>query len=103
MRIDKVKWITARSCGKPKWHSFASCSGWKGEILELDIASQNVPYRKQDTEPKLLILVSLFSGEVTSYTDTSYCIHILWEVYAFPFFMGHPVCSKHYKYKINDN
>ena len=36
--------------------------------------------RKQTTEPKLLILVSFFSGEVTSYTDTSYCIHILWEV-----------------------
>ena len=38
MRIDKVKWITARSYGKQKWHSFASSSGWKGEILELDIA-----------------------------------------------------------------
>ena len=35
---------------------------------------------KQTTEPKLLILVSFFSGEVTSYTDVSYCIHILWEV-----------------------
>ena len=35
--------------------------------------------RKQTTKPKLLILV-FFSGEVTSYTDTSYCIHILWEV-----------------------
>ena len=22
MRIDKVKWITAHNCGKPKWHSF---------------------------------------------------------------------------------
>ena len=36
--------------------------------------------RKQTTEPKLLFLVSFFSGEDTSYTDTSYCIHILWEV-----------------------
>ena len=43
MRIDKVKWITARSCGKQKWHSFPSSLGCKGEILELDIASQNVP------------------------------------------------------------
>ena len=40
-----------------------------------------------------MILVSFLSGEVTSYTDTSYCIQILWEVYAVPFFMGHPVLS----------
>ena len=33
MRIDKVKWITVRSCGKQKWHSFASSLGWKGEIF----------------------------------------------------------------------
>ena len=43
MRIDKVKWTTARSCGKQKWHSFVSSLGWKENILELDIASQNVP------------------------------------------------------------
>ena len=43
MRIDNVKWITARNCGKPKWHSFASSLGWKGKIVELDIVLQNVP------------------------------------------------------------
>ena len=36
--------------------------------------------RKQTTEPKLLILVSFFSGEVIPYTDTTYSIHILCEV-----------------------
>ena len=36
--------------------------------------------RKQTTEPKLLILVSFFSGEVTSYTNTNYCILIILEV-----------------------
>ena len=36
--------------------------------------------RKQTTEPKLLILVSFFSGEGTPYTDTSYHTHILMEV-----------------------
>ena len=41
--IDKVKWITVRSCGKQKWHSFTSSLGWKGKILELDIVSQIVP------------------------------------------------------------
>ena len=35
--------------------------------------------RKQTTEPKLPILVSFFSGELTSYTDTNYFIHLLWE------------------------
>ena len=43
MRIDNVKWITAHSCGKQKWQLFASSLGWKGKMLELDIASQNVP------------------------------------------------------------
>ena len=43
MRIDKFNWIIARSCGKQKWHSSVSSLGWKGKILELDIASQNVP------------------------------------------------------------
>ena len=47
--------------------------------------------RKQTTEPNLLILVSFFSGEVTSYTDTSYC-----KVGSMPFrFMGHPVLYKY--------
>ena len=36
--------------------------------------------KKLLTEPKLLILVSFFSWEVTSNNDTSYCIHILREV-----------------------
>ena len=43
MCIDKVKWITARSCGKQKRHSFTSSSGGKGKIMMLDIALQNVP------------------------------------------------------------
>ena len=51
----------------------------KRHNLGLDIASQ-MCFRKQATELKWLILVSLFSGEVTSCTDTSYCIHILCEV-----------------------
>ena len=48
----------------------------KGKFRGLDIVSQ----KKTTTEPKLLILASFFSGGVTSYNDTSYCIHILWEV-----------------------
>ena len=45
MRIDKVKWITAHNCGKPKWHSFTPSLSWKGKILGLDIVSQNVPLK----------------------------------------------------------
>ena len=51
----------------------------KGTFWALTLSHKMCP-RKQTTEPKLLIVVSFFSGEVTSYTDTSYCIHILWEV-----------------------
>ena len=51
--------------------------------------------KKQTTEPKLLILVSFCSGEDTSSTDTIYCIHVLWEVYAFPFLLGRPVQCKY--------
>ena len=43
MRIDEVNWITAHIQGKPKWHSFTPSLSWKGEILDLDIVSQNVP------------------------------------------------------------
>ena len=68
MRIDKVEWITAHNCGKPKWHAFTPSLSWKGKSLGLYIVSQNVP-SKTTTEPKLVILVSFFSGKVTSYTD----------------------------------
>ena len=44
--------------------------------------------RTQTTEPKLPILVSFFSGEVTSYTDTNYCILIVVEVCRSVFFYG---------------
>ena len=84
MRIDKVDWITAQNCGKLKLHSFTPCLSWKGKLLGLDIVSQNVICpRKQTTEPKfmkLVILVSFYSGDVISYTESSYCIHILREV-----------------------
>ena len=45
MRIDKVKGITkyTHNCGKLKWHSFMPSLSWKGEMLGLDIVSQNVP------------------------------------------------------------
>ena len=91
MRIDKVNWITAYNCGKPKWHSFTHSLSWKGKFGVSTLSHKMCP-RKQTTEPKLVILVSFFSGEVTSNTDTSYCIHILREVNAGPFFfLGHPV------------
>ena len=54
-------------------------------IWGLNIVSQNVPYKTNYTEPKLVIMVSFFS-EDTSSTDTIYCIHILWEVFHFIFY-----------------
>ena len=62
----------------------------KGKVWTSTLSYKMCP-RKQTTEPKLLILVSVFSGEDTSSTDTSYCIPILWEVIAVPFLLGHPV------------
>ena len=46
----------------------------KGQFATLTL-SHKMWARKQTTEPKLVILVSFFSGEVTSYTDTSYSIY----------------------------
>ena len=89
MRIEKVNWITAHNCGKPKWHSFKP-KREKGNFWVLTL-SHKMHSRKQTTEPKLLILVSFFSGEDTSSTDTSYCIHILWAVCRSVFVLGHPV------------
>ena len=43
MYIDKVNWITAHKYYKPKLHSFTPSFSWKGEILDLDIVSQNLP------------------------------------------------------------
>ena len=65
MRIDKVKWITAHSCGKPKWHSFML----KRENFEPRHCLTKCALEKKTTEPKLLILVSFFiSQETLSHT-----------------------------------
>ena len=70
MHIDKVEWITAHNCGKPKWNSFKSSLSWKGNFEASTLPHKMCP-RKQNAEPNLMILVSFFSGEVTSYTDTN--------------------------------
>ena len=99
MRIDKVKWITARSCGKQKWHSFASIGlTEKGKFWNSTLSHKLCP-RKQTTGKKtLLILVSFFSEEVTSYTYTRYCIHILWEICRSVFHGPH--CIEHWPWSI---
>ena len=79
-------WITAHNYERYKYQSFSPSLSFKGKMWGLDTVSRNVPYRKQTTEPKLQILMS-FSGEIGSYPNISYCIHVLWEVYR-PF----PVC-----------
>ena len=65
----------------------------KGEIWGLDIASQNVPYRKQITEPKFLILVSVFffSGEDILHPLIPVIVSTYNWKNAIPFCMGHPV------------
>ena len=92
MRIDKVKWITARSCGKQNGIHSRLDQAEKGTFWNSTLPHEMCP-RKQTTEPKLLILVSFCSGEVTQCTGTSYCIHILWEVcrsvFMDPHVLGH--------------
>ena len=67
----------------------------KGKFGASTLSYKTCP-RKQTTEPKLLIWVSFFSGEVTSCIDTSFCINILWELGSTPFhfFLGHPVYAQ---------
>ena len=90
MRIDQVNWITAHNYGEPKWHLFSPSLSWQGKIVGLNIASQNGP-RKQTTEPKLMILVSFFSGEITSYTEYQLLHpHTVGSI-LFCFFLVHPV------------
>ena len=50
------------------------------ETILTSTLSHKMSPTKQTTEPKLLILVSFFSGEDTSSTGISYYIFILWEV-----------------------
>ena len=56
MAIDKVIWINAHNCGRPKWHSFTSSISWNGKFWASTLSDKMRP-RKQTTEPKLLILV----------------------------------------------
>ena len=81
MCIDKVKWILlAAVASQNVIHSQLYSLGWKGIFFFFLTLSHIMCPRKQATEPKLLILVSFFSGEVTSYTDTSHCNRILREI-----------------------
>ena len=80
--------IAAHNCGKPNWHSFTPSWNWEEKSWASTLYTTCA--LKISYWTKLLILVSLFSGEVTSLTDISCCIHILWEVCR-SVFMGHPV------------
>ena len=60
MRIDKVKWITAHSCGKLKWHSFTSSLKLKREKFGASTLSHKMCPRKQTTEPKQLLHPQFF-------------------------------------------
>ena len=86
MRIDKVKWITAHNCGKPKWHSFTlkreDFGSWHCLTkcaLENKLLNRNCwswYHFSQEKLPHTLIPVSA----------STYC-----GKYAILFFLGHPV------------
>ena len=56
----------------------------------LNIVSQTVQLKTNYWTKIADLGVIISSREVTSYTDTNYCIHILWEVSP-SVFLGHPV------------
>ena len=92
-RFNRVKWITAHNCGKPKWHSFKP-----GFALKRGNFGPRHCLTKCTLENNLLnqncwSWYHFFSGEDTSSTDTSYCIHILWEI-CWSVFIG-PPCILH--------
>ena len=64
--------LAAHNYGKPKLHSLSPSVTWKKEIWSLDIVSQIS--NKDRTKIADLALIFLIH-----YTDTSYCIHTLWE------------------------
>ena len=74
MPIDKVKWITADNCGKPKWHSFTPSLSWKGE-KGLDIVLQNVQKKNYWTKiadlgiphPLVPVIASTCYGKYTGW------------------------------------
>ena len=68
MHIDKVEWITAHNCGKPKNGIHLRLVSAEKEKYEALTLPRKMCPRKQTTEPKLLILVSFCSGEVSPYT-----------------------------------
>ena len=90
MRFDKLEWITARSCGTPKWNSFVSSLGWKGKILGQDIVLWNVP-QKTNYWTKIADLGIIFSREKLPHTLKPVIASIYCGNYAVPFFMGHLV------------
>ena len=86
MRIDKVKWITAHNCGKPKLHSFTPSLSWKGKIVSFDIVSQKCALGNKLSWTKIADLGIIFFRR-------SYLIHLyqllhpqLWEVCRSVFF-----------------
>ena len=74
----------AHNYGEPKWHLLSPSLSWKGNIWGLDIALST----KCALENKLLLNQNCWSWYHFSQklphtlivSDTSYCIHTLWEV-----------------------
>ena len=77
--LTKFNGLLLTTVASRKLNSFTSSLSWKGKSEASTLPHKMGP-RTQTTEPKLLIFVSFFSGEVMSYIDANYCIPILFEV-----------------------
>ena len=79
MRIDKVNWITAHIYCKPKCHSFSPSLSWKEKTFGPRHCLTKCALENKVLNQNCWPWYNFFSGEVTSYFDTSYYIqaHIL--------------------------
>ena len=97
MHIDKVNWITAHNCGKPKWHSFSPKFKLKKENFGprhcLTKCAQETNYWTKIADLGIILLrknyfiywYQLLHPHIVGST----CIHTV------PFLLGHPVyCQK---------
>ena len=80
MRIDKVNWITAQNCGKPKMHRLKNCSpsriepgsvAWNAKCVSFQVGEQKIVRWFQSR--RILRVINQFKPTITH----SHCNHRL--------------------------
>ena len=84
MRIDKVNWITAHKCGKPKWHSFSPSLSWKEYFGPWDCVTKCGLENKLPNQ-NCWAWCHFSQEKLPQYTDTSYLLSTYCGKYAAQF------------------